>query len=282
MIGSAHRYSSLQRTQPLNWTRGICHARDASIHYLRLTSAGPSLILLHGLAGNAACWTPVVRALVPDFEVVMPDARGHGSSSTPLDAYRYDDHASDILCLIQSLGLKAPILVGHSMGGMSAALMAQRHGERLGGVILMDPTFLSPRRQREVFNSDVAERHRQLLRQSKDEILADLRTRQRHRSGEILELLADARLQTRLNAFDVLVPPNPEFHGIVSAIEVPTLILLGDSPVVSIETARALQRLNPRVRVREIRNAGHGLPYDQPERCAEAIRLFAASVAKRP
>jgi pimeloyl-ACP methyl ester carboxylesterase len=160
------------------------------------------------------------------------------------------------------------------MGGMTAAVVASQMGELISGVILADPTFLTPQRQREVHNSDVADQHRRLLTRNKDELLADLRIRHPHRSSEMIELLVDARLKTSLHAFDVLTPPNPDYECLVSAIRVPILIVLGDTPVVSMETARHLQGLNPRVRIEQIQNAGHGLTYDQPERFASIVSSF--------
>jgi len=260
-----------------NWTTGLCQAGGAGIHYQRTGGGRPPLVLLHGLSGNGACWTPLARCLQAEFDVVMPDARGHGHSSAPRDGYRYDDHAGDVIGLIRELGLATPILLGHSMGGMTAGVVASRVGDELGGVILVDPTFLSPQRQREVFDSDVAEQHRRLLSRSKDEVLADIRTRHPHRSAEMLELLAEARLQTRLGAFEVLTPPNPDYRQLISTISVPVLLVIGDvraGAVVSPETATELQDLNLRVHVEQIQGAGHGMPYDQPERLGAMLRLF--------
>lgn len=232
------------------------------------------LILLHGLMGSGACWSPVARLLQADFDVRMPDARGHGQSSKPLQGYRYEDHANDVVGLIRELNLTNPILVGHSMGGMTAAVVAAQLGGRVGAVILADPTFLTPQRQREVYQSDVADQHRKLLTRTEADILKDLQARHPHRSREILEHLAAARLQTSPNAFEVLTPPNPDYRALVAAIRVPTLIILGDTPVVSMETARELQALNPLVQIEQIANAGHGLHYDQPERFAAVVHSF--------
>lgn len=237
------------------------------------------MVLLHGLTGDGACWSALARSLEAEFDVVMPDARGHGRSSAPLYGYRYEDHASDVLGLIRGLGLAAPILLGHSMGGMTAAVVASEIGEIASGVILVDPTFLSPERQREVRDSDVAEQHRRLLGLNKDEVLAEARVRHAHRSAEIVELLVAARLKTRIRAFDVLTPPNPDYRQLVGSLCVPTLLVIGDvGAVVSLETARELQSLNPRVRVEQIEDAGHGIPYDQPERFEAVVRSFLRSV----
>lgn len=264
------------------WMSGVCKANGIRIHYLRTGGAKPPLALLHGLTANGACWIPLARALAEKYDVVMPDARGHGHSSTPLNGYRYEDHASDVVGLIRGLGLDAPVLLGHSMGGMTAAMVASQMGTALRGVILADPTFLSPERQREVYESDVVEQHRRLLVIHKDEVLAEARARHPGRSSECLELLVEARRQTRIDAFDVLTPPNPEYPELVSAIGVPILLVIGDNgAVVSRETGETLQQRNPRLRVATIRDAGHGLPYDQPDRLAAVVGSFLESIVKK-
>lgn len=245
------------------WIDGTCDANGIAIRFLRTGGARPPLVLLHGLSGSGACWTPVARVLERDFDVIMPDARGHGGSSAPRHGYRYDDLANDVVGLIDALELSRPVLVGHSMGGMTAALVASRAAR----VILVDPTFLSPERQREVHASDVADQHRRVLGLSRSELVAEIRARHPHRSPELVELLADARLHTSIDAFDVLAPPNPDYRDVVKAIDVPALLVLGDTnPVVTLEMAAEL-----RLRVEQIRGAGHGLPYDQPERLGEVV-----------
>ncbi|HEY0802038.1 MAG TPA: alpha/beta hydrolase [Steroidobacteraceae bacterium] len=262
----------------ISWITGFHETNGISIHYLRTGGGKPPLVLLHGLIGNGACWTPLARSLENEYDLVMPDARGHGNSGTPLHGYRYEDHAADVIGLIRGLGLSAPVLLGHSMGGMTAAVVASLAAKIIRGVILVDPTFLSPQRQREVCDSDVAEQHRRLLTQDRCDALADLRTRHTRRSPEIVELIASARLQTRISAFDVLTPPNPEYHQLVSTIDVPILFVIGDAGVVSPETVRELQGLNSRIRVELIQDAGHGVQYDQPKRFETVVRSFLNSV----
>jgi pimeloyl-ACP methyl ester carboxylesterase len=257
-----------------NWMTGVCETNGINIHYRRTGGAKPPLVLLHGLTGSGACWIPLARALEGECDVVMPDARGHGYSSTPLGAYRYEDHASDVVGLIRGLGLVAPVLLGHSMGGMTAAVVAGQLATAIRGVILADPTFLNPQRQRQVHESDALEQHRRLLSLDKADVLAQARVRHAHRRPELVELITEARLKTRLGAFDVLTPPNPEYHQLVGTTSVPILLVIGDNGVVSQETAQELQSLNPRLRVEQIQDAGHGLPYDQPERFEAVVRSF--------
>lgn len=261
------------------WLRDDCDTHGIRIHYLRTGGAKPPVVLLHGLMGSGACWAPVARALEGELDVVMPDARGHGESSAPDHGYRYDDHASDVLGLIRGLGLRRPVLVGHSMGGMTAAVVASRRAESLRGLVLVDPTFLSPERQREGRDSDVADRHRRALALSQSELVAQARARHPGRSLELVELQAEARRKTRMAAFDVLTPPNPEYRDLVRAIDVPTLLVIGDSPVVSLEMATELRSLNPSVRIEQVERAGHGLPFERPERLGEIVLSFVRALA---
>jgi N-formylmaleamate deformylase len=260
------------------WRHGVCETDGVSLHYLRTGGAGPPVVMLHGLMGSGACWAPLARALERDFDVVMPDARGHGDSSAPPDGYRYEQLARDVETLVRDLRLERPVLLGHSMGGMTAAVVASR-GVGLRGVILVDPTFLRPERQREVSESDVAAQHREALALTKAELVARARARHPQRSPELVELQAEARLKTRLAAFDVLTPPSPAYRELVRAIDCPALLVIGDAPVVTLAMATELRELQPRLRLAQIEGAGHGLPFEQPDRLREVVVAFLRELA---
>jgi pimeloyl-ACP methyl ester carboxylesterase len=238
--------------------------------------------MLHGLTLNGTCWTPWAREAEEGFDVVLPDARGHGGSSTPATGYRYEEQAADVVGLIQGLALASPILIGHSMGGTTAAVVAAHHPTLLRGLVLVDPTFLSPETQRDVHaGGAAAEQHRRLLAKSLPEVLSEMRARHPHRSPEVVQLIAQARLQTRPEAFEVLTPPNPDFRQLISAIRVPTLLVIGGpGAVVSREVAVELQGLNGSVQVAQIVEAGHGLHLDQPERFAAVVNAFLRSLGQ--
>jgi pimeloyl-ACP methyl ester carboxylesterase len=164
------------------------------------------------------------------------------------------------------------------MGGMTATVLAARYPKLLRGLILVDPSFLSPKVQREVRDSDVADQHRRFLNMSLNEVVADARTKHPDRSSVLIELLAQARLQTSMSAFDVLTPPNPDYMQLVSSIDVPTLLVIGENGVVSSEVAAELQCVNPKFQVEKIPKAGHGMHYDQPERFAAVVKSFIRSI----
>jgi pimeloyl-ACP methyl ester carboxylesterase len=265
---------------PNHWTTSFCETNGIRIRYMRTGGDMPSLVLLHGLTGSGACWKTTAQMLEREYDIIMPDARGHGRSDMPDHGYRYQDHAADVVGLIQALRLHSPVLLGHSMGGMTAAVVANHHPELLSGLVLADPTFLDAKTQREVFDSDVKEQHRQMPGSTLDELVVALQSRHPNRLPEIIELIAAARLQTSMAAFDVLVPPNPDYEQLMRGIDIPCMLVLGDKGVMSPSAATKLRCLNPRLRTERIPNAGHGLHYDQPERFAEIVRSFIYSFVK--
>lgn len=266
------------------WTTGTCAADGVRLHVTRTGGPKPPLVMLHGLTHSGSCWSPSARALEADFDVVMPDARGHGSSDAPASGYTYEALAADVVALLDGLALASPILLGHSMGGLTAAVVAAHHPTLLRGLVLVDPTFLSPALQRDVHASGAAvAQHRRLLAKSFPELRAELSARHPHRSAEIVTLIAQARLQTRPEAFAILTPPNPDFRQLVGAIRVPTLLIIGGPDatvpgVVSRELAGELQALNDRVQVAQIVEAGHGLHFDQPARFVAIVQAFLRSL----
>jgi len=268
------------------WITGICEANGIDVHYCRTGGNKPPVVLLHGLTANGACWTPLAQALEGDYDVVMPDARGHGNSGAPDHGYRYDNFAADVVSFIDALGLATPVVLGHSMGGMTAAVVACRDPKRLRGLILVDPTFLTLQRQREVHESDVADQHRRILNRPREDFLAEIRVRHSRRSREVIELFAQARFQTSIRAFEILTPPNPDYVQLINTLDVPSLLVIGDvGSVVSPEVAAELAGINQCLEVVQIAEAGHGVPYDQPERFSAVVQTFlrslsASSIAK--
>lgn len=78
---------------------------------------GPSLVLVHGIAENRTAWGPVVPLLAEWFDVLNVDLRGHGASAHG-DAYDPVSLAGDLVETWSAAGMEAPLLVGHSLGGV--------------------------------------------------------------------------------------------------------------------------------------------------------------------
>ncbi len=102
---------------------------------------GRPLLLLHGFTGAKEDFTDWLEALADlGWHAVAPDHRGHGESSKPTgtEAYSLSVLAADSLALVDALGWDRYALLGHSMGGFVAQLVAAADPSRLLGLILMD------------------------------------------------------------------------------------------------------------------------------------------------
>lgn len=106
------------------------------LHYDTL-GRGEPLIILHGLFGSGANWRSIAQRLADRWQVILPDLRNHGDSPhAPTN--RYQDIVGDTLALMDHLGLARAHLLGHSLGGKAAMLLASRAPERLLSLTVVD------------------------------------------------------------------------------------------------------------------------------------------------
>ena len=98
----------------------------------------PPVVLLHALAEDSSGWSVVVEALVPRYRVYAVDLRGHGGSSRPGD-YSLELMRSDVLGFLRALNLEGVSLIGHSLGGAVAYLVAEAEPERVRHLVLEEP-----------------------------------------------------------------------------------------------------------------------------------------------
>jgi pimeloyl-ACP methyl ester carboxylesterase len=99
---------------------------------------GPPLVLLHGLSANATSWAPVIDRFGDQWAAHALDFRGHGRSARTPGRYRLDDYLTDVDRLLQLIG-EPSIVVGHSLGAVAAAALAQDEHPLVAGVFLEDP-----------------------------------------------------------------------------------------------------------------------------------------------
>ena len=123
---------------PDGWTTDTIHANGIELRYYR-TGGGPSLVMAHGFYDNGRCWASLATDLAGDYDVVTYDARGHGRSDAPETGYDIGNRVADLIGVVDGLGLDDPILLGHSMGGATAAWTAAEHPDLVRGLVLEDP-----------------------------------------------------------------------------------------------------------------------------------------------
>jgi 3-oxoadipate enol-lactonase len=111
---------------------------------VRVSGSGPPLVLLHALGETSADWDVVLPAFEERFTVHAVDLRGHGGSDWP-GAYSLELMRDDVLALLDALDLPAVDLVGHSLGGFVAHLVAQQVPSRVRRLVLEDVPAPLPR-----------------------------------------------------------------------------------------------------------------------------------------
>ncbi|MDP4281220.1 MAG: alpha/beta fold hydrolase [Bacteroidota bacterium] len=110
--------------------------------FLRRYGQGFPVIILHGLLGNSDYWIPFARKLASDFDVIVPDLRNHGHSPHSR-FFTYKTLTEDILELINDLKLQHCCLIGHSMGGKTAMMLALENPGFIEKLVVVD---ISPKK----------------------------------------------------------------------------------------------------------------------------------------
>jgi pimeloyl-ACP methyl ester carboxylesterase len=116
------------------------------IHYLEAGSSGPTVILLHGLGGDATNWALAIPALASKYHVYVPDQIGFGKSDKPIMNYRVATLVEFLGQFYQKLGIEKATLVGNSLGGWTAAAFAIAHPQKVDKLVLVSAAGYTPKR----------------------------------------------------------------------------------------------------------------------------------------
>lgn len=123
-----------------NWQSNLVQINGNPIHYYRTGGQKPPLILLHGFSDNGLCWLRAAQTLQATYDLIMPDAHGHGLSYRVMPGQPLN-LVDDVASLIEALELHRPALLGHSMGASTAASVAAQYPELVSTLLLEDPPW---------------------------------------------------------------------------------------------------------------------------------------------
>jgi pimeloyl-ACP methyl ester carboxylesterase len=97
-----------------------------------------AIVLLHGFAASMHWWSPVAERLAPHFYVVRFDLLGHGGSEKTRGGYSMENQARLVSDVLSTFHVRHAVVVGHSMGGLVATALAERNGNIVDGLVLVD------------------------------------------------------------------------------------------------------------------------------------------------
>jgi len=239
------------------------------------TGNGPPIVLLHAFPLDGEMWAAQVDRWRDRWRVVVPDLRGFGASpSTSGDGLAMADYADDVIRLLDTLSIDRACVGGLSMGGYVALALAERHPERLSGLVLANTRAGADNEAGKAKRAELAKK----VEESGSEALADA----------LLDKLLGASAPAEIVALvkQVVVRQDPagalsairgmasrrDRSDILPSIRVPTLVIgSSEDRLIPIEEARALSRAIPGAFWAEIEGAGHLSNLEQPELFARAF-----------
>ncbi|MBQ9470950.1 MAG: alpha/beta fold hydrolase [Bacteroidales bacterium] len=261
---------------------------EAQLNHIDMGKGQP-IVLLHGLYGCADTWRPIARVLSQHLRVITMDLRNHGHSPH-IASHTYHDMALDVLATLRHLGIERAHMLGHSMGGRVAIMLAQLHPQSVGRLVLAD---IGP--ESDLSSPNMAQRllaHQQLLSGLSTLQLDDMRTfaqaeaamltlvpstRLRRSMLKNLERSPSGAFRWRLN-LPVLARHLPDVLRGVATTRLPSHVLLlrgGRSAHVSARELEQLQQLCPGLQCATLAHAGHWLHTDSPHEVASLTLRFA-------
>jgi len=107
-------------------------------------SGSPPIVFVHGWTCDHTYFAPQQQHFAKRHRTVAVDLRGHGASDKPQGSYALSGFADDVVWLCNELGVKKPIVVGHSMGGMTALELAVRHPDAAAAIVVCDSPMAMP------------------------------------------------------------------------------------------------------------------------------------------
>ena len=267
-----------------NWQSGFISPRGFRQHYIRTGGAHRALVLAHGFSDDGPCWTSLARALAGEWDVVMIDARGHGRSELPEDGSETGPiaQADDLAAAINALGLERPCVVGHSMGAITALVLAARYPELPRAVALEDPppwwnAPLSTLAYDDSWKANVRAWLTGAKTSPRDEVLARVRAESPNWPEVDLVPWAESKVRFNMAFLDRPRPVDIDWAPTLGQVRAPILLIASDQAkggIVGPDDADRLQRLIPHLVVKRIPDAGHSIHRDQSSAFLAAITAF--------
>ena len=130
----------------------------ARLHFVDTGGTTPPIVMIHGLGGNLLHYKYALSDhLADDFRLILIDRPGSGYSTRTTDDATLGAQASAIAELIRALGLKRPLLVGHSLGGALSLALALDHPDCVGALALLAPLTHTQEKVPEIFQGLLVE-----------------------------------------------------------------------------------------------------------------------------
>lgn len=213
--------------------------------YFEVHGDDEPLLLLHGFSGTSQDWKPSLHQWGSNFQVILPDLRGHGRSGILTKPFRHDDAAADIFSLLDHLKIATFKAVGISSGGNVLLHMATKQPSRVRAMVLVSATPYFPPQARNIMRG-----YAQAVPAEQMEAL-----RRAHPGGDAQVKALLASTAAFADSYDDLNFTSP----LLSTIQARTLIIQGDrDPFYPVQLSLEMAGAIPNASLWIVPNSGHG------------------------
>ncbi|MHA1110293.1 MAG: alpha/beta fold hydrolase [Promethearchaeota archaeon] len=268
---------------PEHWEEKYVDLSGVKMRYHRTGGNKPPLLLLHGFSDNGLCWTRIAKDLQDNYDVIMPNARGHGQSVPKNDVFSIRTLASDAAELIQKLNIKKPIVMGHSMGGQTATMLAANYPELISKIILEDPAYGLKRKGGKFYFLVIGLAFALMIQLKRKRSEEKIRKRCRKMNpkwheDEVIPWARAAKEFAKKESLDLLKKMGSleDWHEIFPLVTTPTLLLIPSHGMLKLKDAEKILLEFPEnnAKIVFIKKSGHSVRRDNYPALLDAVQSF--------
>ena len=259
-------------------------AGSTALHICDSQEGEKCVVLLHGYLENMLVWEEFASLLYKRVRVITLDLPGHGISEVKGDVHTMDFLADTVIAALDTLGVERAVMVGHSMGGYVALAAAERHPERLAGLVLLSSTPNADSEEKR----ENRRREQALILSGKKEALARMApamgfaAENRKRFADVITDLTEIIHLTEDSGIVALLGgmiERRDQNEMLQKLAVPQLFILGRrDEYITAEIAEAMVQHHPQAEVLWLEHSGHMGYVEQAEECAEGLLRWVESL----
>lgn len=236
---------------------------------------GTPLVLLHGYPLDHHTWDFVAPHLEGTFDLIMPDLRGFGQSTTVDSQFTMDAFASDIAGLLDHLSIQKTAIAGHSMGGYIALAFTKLYPERVSGLGLVSTQVLADPPDRKEGRYKTAAEIAEKGIGGVVETMTPKFTPDEKLQASARETMERQKPAAFIGALKAMAE-RMDMSSMLSTIKFPVVVIHGDADsLISIDRAREVKNAVPHAHFVELKGVGHLPMMEAVKETAEALKHLA-------
>ena len=232
---------------------------------------GKPLLLLHGYPLDHHIWDKITPLLENTFDLILPDLRGFGESSTINVPYTLDDFVSDLIGLLDHLDIEKTAVAGHSMGGYTALAFARLHPQRLTSLGMVGSQALADTSERKEGRYKTAQEVTEKGIQGVVDTMTTKLSPHLEVQKRARESMSKQQPAAYIGALRAMAE-RQDSSALLGTFKFPVVIIHGDSDeLIPVDRAREMKNAIPQAQLIELKGAGHLPMLEEPEETAKAL-----------